>query len=164
MSRKPVPVPQTGTATVVVALKHPTGIVIEAFEEKKIAVPDGRGAMRDETMFRSTGKRYPVNGTRMPYGMEAPFRRVGGYALTEGIPKDVWELWLKQHHDHPLVENGLITAFEKLDMAIDFAEENKALKSGLEPLLQKDDPRTPKTRTREGKFVDAIEHYDPQAA
>jgi hypothetical protein len=156
--------PHNGTETVTVALKHPTGIVLEVFEKKSMAVPDGRGAMRDEPMFRSTGKQFPINGTRVPFGKAPKFPIVGGYALTQGVPKDVWDKWLEQHHDHPLVENELITAFPQLDMAQDFAEEHKDLRSGMEPLLQKGDPRTPKTQNREGKFVDAIEHFDGQAA
>lgn len=162
-SPKKIAVPETGTATVTVALKHPTGIVIEAFEKKSMQVPDGVGRLRDEVVYRTTGKQYPIHGTRVPFGSAPRYKIIGGYALTEGVPKAVWDIWLEQHHDHALVQNELICAHEQLDFSQDFAEEHKATRSGLEPLLQKGDPRVDKKRTREGKFVDAIETADEQS-
>ena len=156
----------TGTATVTVALKHPTGIVLEVFEKKTLQVPDGVGRLRDETVFRSTGKQYALNGNRVPVVdgvVVAPnYQIIGGYALTPGIPKDVWDKWLEQHPDSDLVENGLITAYEALDMAQDFAKENAKTRSGMEPLLRSGDPRVPKRRTREGKIVDSVGIADEQ--
>jgi hypothetical protein len=169
MAKKPLaakaePKADNGTATVTVALKHPTGIVIEAFEKSSMSVPDGVGRLRDEIVFRSTGTQYVLNGTRVPFGVRPKFDIVGGYALTPGVPKSVWDKWLEQHQDHPLVENNLICAHEKIDMVEDFAEEHKATRSGLEPILLRGDPRVDKKRTRDGKFVDSIETADEQSA
>jgi hypothetical protein len=161
---KKVAAPETGTATVTIALKHPTGIIIEAFEKKTLQVPDGVGRLRDETVFRATGKQYPVNGNRVPFGQMPSYKIVGGYALTPGIPKDVWDAWLIQHHDHPLVENELISAFEAMDWAEDFSAEHQDSKSGLEPLARRGDPRAPKSRTRDGKVVETFEMNGSEAA
>ena len=155
--QKQAATPETGTATVTVALKHPTGIVLEVFEKKILQVPDGVGRLRDETIFRSTGKQYALNGNRVPFGKMPNYKIIAGYALTDGIPKVVWETWLEQHQDSPLVENKLIMAYEKQDMAEDFANDHQATRSGFEPLLIKGDPRVDKKKTRDGKFVDVIQ-------
>lgn len=157
--------PETGTATVTVALKHPTGIILDVFREETAHEPVMGGGTRPVKVFRSTGKQYPLNGNRVPFGTTPNYMILGGWALTPGIPKDVWETWLSQHHDHALVENGLIDAHENADYVEDFAKDpdRVSLKSGLEPLLRKGDPRVDKRRTREGKFVDAIEAADEQA-
>lgn len=152
---------ESGTATVTVALKHPTGIVLEAFEKVPTYEPVLGGGMREAFAYRSTGKQYPVNGNRVPFGHIPSFKIIGGYALTSNIPKDVWEIWLEQHHDHPLVENDLITAYEREDMAEDYATENAGIRSGMEAMAQKGDPRVDKRRTRDGKFVDAVGGFNP---
>lgn len=156
--------PETGTATVTVALKHPTGIILEVFREETSHENVMGGGTRSVKVFRATGKQYPLNGNRVPFGTTPNYTILGGWALTPGIPKEVWETWQSQHQDSPLVENGLIDAHENADYVQDFAKDtdNVRRKSGLEPLLQNGDPRVDKRRTREGKFVDAIEAADEQ--
>ena len=153
---------ETGTATVTVALKHPTGIIIEAFTQDVAHEPVMGGGTREVTVFRSTGKQYTINGNRAPFGVRPDFDIVAGYGLTHGVPKDVWERWLEQHHDSPLVQNNLICAHESVDHVKDEARDGAKLKSGLEPMLQKGDPRAPKKMDRQRKFVDAIEVADEQ--
>lgn len=156
---------ETGTArdVVTVALKHPTGIVIEAFEKVKTQEPVLGGGFRDSVAYRSTGQQYPLHGNRVPFGKMPNYEIIGGYALTPNIPKEIWEVWKEQHHDSDLIKNNLITAYEKLDMSQDFAKEHETTRSGLEPLKHVGDPRVDKKRTREGKFVDAIVTADEQA-
>lgn len=152
----------TSGDTVMVALKHPTGIVIEAFVGSEAYEPVMGGGQRKVKVFRPAGKRYTVNGNRYPFGTMPSYKIIAGYALTPGIPKDVWECWLSQHQDMPLVQNHLIHAHESVEYASDQAKDGQALRSGLEPLLTKGDPRVAKKRTRNGKFVDAIETGDEQ--
>lgn len=161
---KATPRPETGTATVTVALKHPTGIVLEAFEKVITKVPAGGGVMREEESYRSTGKQYPLNGNRTPFGVIPSYKIVDGYAMTPGVPKDVWEVWVAQHADHPLVVNHLIEAHQDIDYLAAFAREGRKLKSGLEPLQRSGDARAPRRRTRDGKFVEAMEKADEQGA
>lgn len=153
-------------ATVTVALKHPTGIVLEAFRKEKGQEPVLGGGFRDTTVWRSTGQQYPLNGNRAPFGVVPSYKIIGGYALTEGIPKDVWECWKEQHHDSPLLEQGLIMAYDTPEKAEGFArdKDNASLRSGMEPLARKGDPRVDKKRTRDGQTVDAIGTADEQPA
>jgi hypothetical protein len=161
---KATPTPKTGTDTVTIALKHPTGIVLEAFEKVATKVPDGGGRMREEMLYRSTGKQYPLYGNRVPMGMTPNYKIIAGYALTPGIPRDVWEAWKEQHHDSPLLDqaNPLIFAHESLEQVEDFAEEGRQLRHGFEPLRKTDDPRVAKRKTRDGKFVDSVSMADDQ--
>lgn len=155
---------ETGTDTVCVALKHPTGVVIEAFRQEKGQEPVLGGGFREVKVWRPTGKQYPVNGNRFPFGTVPSYKIENGYALTEGVPKDVWKAWLEQHQDHPCVEQRLIAAFDSEAQALAFArtKDNAVLRSGMEPLALKDDPRVDKKRTRSGEVVDAMSIADEQ--
>jgi hypothetical protein len=69
------------TDAVTIACKLPNGLVL-----------------RLSAAGRRTGPRYVVKGSE------------GGYALTEGIPKDFWERWLRQNKDAPCVVKKLVFA------------------------------------------------------
>ncbi|ENR5770034.1 hypothetical protein ACFXTU_002294 [Salmonella enterica] len=62
---------------------------------------------------------------------------VGGYGLTP-VEKSFWEAWLAKHGQQPYVKNGVIFAQDKANSAAAQATEQEAVKSGLEPLPQKD--------------------------
>ncbi|EAA3939250.1 hypothetical protein DOR63_23755 [Salmonella enterica subsp. enterica] len=62
---------------------------------------------------------------------------VGGYGLTQ-VEKAFWEAWLAEHSQQPYVENGVIFAQDKVNSAAAQATEQETVKSGLEPLPQKD--------------------------
>jgi hypothetical protein len=157
---------ETGKATVTVALKHPTGIVLEAFVKEKGQEPVLGGGFREVTVWRSSGKQYPLNGNRVPFGVMPSYPIVAGYALTHGIPKEVWEAWAEQHKDSPLLEQELIAAYDTADKAEDFAQDkdNAARRSGMEALSRKGDPRVDKKRQRDGTLVDGISVADEQPA
>jgi hypothetical protein len=159
---KATPKPATGTETVTVALKHPTGLVLECFREEAGSEPVLGGGMRKVAVWRSTGQQYVVHGTRVPAGATPNYPIVAGYALTHGVPKEVWETWLKQHKDSPVVLNHLIRAYASGEDAAAFAKDHEATRSGLEPLLRRSDPRVDKKRNRDGKFVDAVVVADEQ--
>ncbi|EAA1504788.1 hypothetical protein LWV02_002840 [Salmonella enterica] len=61
---------------------------------------------------------------------------VGGYGLTQ-VEKAFWEAWLAEHCQQPYVKNGVIFAQDKANSAAAQATEQKTVKSGLEPLPQK---------------------------
>lgn len=157
------PMATTGE-TVTVALKHPSGVILEIFEESEGHEPVMGGGTRKVKVFRTTGKQYPINGNRVPFGMIPNYPIIGGYALTAGVPREVWEIWSDQHKDSPLIENGLIMAHSSIDGATSEARNRIKLTNGLEPMRVGGDPRDPKRKNREGKFVSAIEKADEQAA
>lgn len=155
--------PRTGTETVTVALKHPTGIVLEIFEEAISHEPVMGGGTREVRIFRTNGNRFTLNGNRTPFGVAPDFRIVGDYALTPGVPKDVWEKWKEQHKDSPLVLNNLIFAYGSNEKIRDAARESAKLRSGMEAITPDDDPRIPKRKDRNtGKMVSAIQTAEEQ--
>jgi hypothetical protein len=58
----------------------------------------------------------------------------GGYAITEGCPKDIWDGWYEQNKQGMLVKNGVIFANKDRQSVIKEACERAAVVSGLEPL------------------------------
>ncbi|HDJ1441608.1 TPA: hypothetical protein PPN70_004057 [Serratia rubidaea] len=77
------------------------------------------------------GKQVKINGFR-----SKEVRIIGGYGLTS-IDKDLWDAWLKVHKNQPYVKNGAIFAQENGNSARAQANEQEKVKSGLEPLPQK---------------------------
>ena len=64
---------------------------------------------------------------------------IGGYAITENVPKEFFEHWLVLHKEHPAVKNKLIFAHTQIESVKDMAEERSELTHGFEPI----DPNAP---------------------
>lgn len=156
MAKKPTapgPVPQeakpakgaskTGE-TVTVACKMPHGIVIRGFRRSTRSVPVLGGGMRDETYFQPDGREVTILGNARPIGGDYRTRVVAGYALTQGVPKDLWDQWREANAAMPAVTNGLILAFPTTNEAAAEARKNVKVRSGLEPLDPNGDPRRPR--------------------
>ncbi|WP_432784686.1 hypothetical protein AAEX37_01961 [Oligella sp. MSHR50489EDL] len=62
---------------------------------------------------------------------------IGGHGITEDVPKDLWDAWLKENKDRDLCKNGFIFAHSKVTSTKAEATEKKATKSKTEPLEQK---------------------------
>lgn len=66
----------------------------------------------------------------------ADVRIIGGYGLSL-VDKTLWDAWLAVHKDQSYVKNGVIFAQENGNSARSRANEQEQVKSGLEPLPQK---------------------------
>lgn len=164
-----VAAPESGTATVSVALKIPNGIVLRLQHKEKVTYPVMGGGFHEEVQSRvdPEAKTYTLYGNRVPFGEQARCMIIGGYAITPGIPKAFWELWLEQNKKLDLVVNGLIKAHASLSYIQDFAKDkdNRAVRSGMEAIVPDKDPRLPKRKNnRTGKMEDAIFTADEQPA
>ena len=115
--------------TVMVACKLPNGLHMDL-------VVDG------------AKKRYTLKGNALPRGADVTdkeyARIVGGFAFTE-VPKAFFDAWMRQYKDLEAVKNGLIFARSKMQDAEAIAREKAELKSGLEPIAQKDIPKDVQT-------------------
>lgn len=128
--------------TVTVACKIPNGLQLRVF--KMVDSPEPvAGGTRTVKRAQQDGDAISVRGPAMPFG-QALQNGVGGYALTSGISAEFWAKWLEQNKDHDAVKNGLIFGSSKGDEVHGWAKEGEAVRSGLEPLSQKDDPRSPR--------------------
>jgi len=61
---------------------------------------------------------------------------IGGYGLTEGVDKDYFEKWLKEHANQPYVRDEMVFAQAKTNSAEAKASENASVTTGLEGLPQ----------------------------
>lgn len=143
--------------TVVVACKMPNGMILHLQEEytDHEQTPNG---VRDVKRHRKIGDGVFVAGCAMPVGVPNPPKKsiVGGYALTRGVDAEFWTKWLEQNKDAPYVRNGIIFAMPSRDAAEEKADEQEAIKSGLEPL----DPTF--TTAKDGTIVPADPRYPKQ--
>lgn len=111
-------------------------------------VEDTQAGPRERIRYDRVGERVFIRGNSYPVSPAPGFPergpQAGGYALTYGVDAEFWAEWLKQNSKSPLVKNGLIFALPTTEAASDKANERKALRCGLEPLLMEGDTRVPK--------------------
>jgi hypothetical protein len=58
----------------------------------------------------------------------------GGYAITEGCPREIWEGWLEQNKQSDLVKNQIVFAHRDRNSLINEVRKLAAVRSGLEPI------------------------------
>jgi len=121
--------------TVTVACKLPHGIVIRDFEERAEYEPVyGQAERREVSVFRPVGPKIRIKGPTVP-GIFARLVEVhGGYAITEGVPADVFERWMKHNENSQFVTSMMIYGHENKARVIDWAKDRDSIKSGMEPL------------------------------
>lgn len=147
-SAKKVDKPVSGTDTVTVCCKVPSGLLLRCFKpsEETESTPTG---VRTYTIVRGVpGSEFRVNGPARSFFMapdtfdRAVMSYPGGYALTSGMPRELWENWFHYNKDTPLVREGLIFALpSETDAALE-ARSNQSVESGLEAI----DPADPMKR------------------
>lgn len=143
-------------STVTVACKVPNGILLRVFREEKSQEPVLGGGWREVKRSVPVGDPIHISGPAVPYG-EAPKTKIEhGFALTFGVPADVWKVWLEQNADSDMVRNGLIFAQAKDDGAVAKSKEMSGEKSGLEPL-------NPAMTTKNGQTVPVDPRYPKRA-
>lgn len=157
--------------TVTVALKSPHGIVLQLHEKAMQRIPLMGGGHSEEEVFRPSpnpDNTFRINGNAVATGSAPTCTIIGGFALTPGVPKALWDAWLEQNPNLGLVKAGLIHAYESADDAGAAAREKRTERSGLEPLNMSQgttDPRIPKRKSLEtGKLENAIETAPEQVA
>jgi hypothetical protein len=138
--------------TVTVACKLPHGLKIEeyALREKTELVMGGGTRVVQEAI--KTGRFHVINGMAAEAGKMAMTRNEAGlptgtfgqvldtgFALTPGVPKDLWEGWLAANKDQPMVRNRLVFAHAQPASVKAMAKEAEKQRTGLEPI----DPNNP---------------------
>lgn len=120
--------------TVTIACKLPHGIVLRAFHMAKVAEPVMGGGTRDTVKAQQIPGEFVVLGAAFPQNGAPRGRMEFGYALTPNCPKELWERWLKDNKDSPMVQNGLIFAHDSDRSAASEAREKEDVRSGFERL------------------------------
>lgn len=156
MADEPAKAAPAAVKFVTVACKLPNGFILhvdemETYHEQVL----GGGVRESKRANRSTKvPAVTLNGCAFKHGQIEPpaFIISGGYALTDGVPADLWNEWLKQNADSDLVRNKIIMAHAKGDSAAAMAKEHKTVLSGLEPITPNTDRRIPKSiKTDDGR-------------
>jgi len=120
--------------TVTVACRLPHGLVLRAYKEFTVHEPVMGVGTREVKVFRATGEQFIIKGFSHPQNGAPKALMEGGYALTPGVPKDLWEHWKSLHGNSMMVKNGLIFAHAKTENTQAEAKEKKDVKSNLERL------------------------------
>jgi hypothetical protein len=144
IAKAPVTAPASGTATVAVALKLPQGLILR-YHEKQHAVEATPQGHRSYDIYVPIGEPFTLRGNATTAELERQglIPDQGGYAITPGCPKDLWDQWSTTNRDSPLVVNGLIEAFPSEPEAQHWARTMGALRFGLERI----DPDRPELTT-----------------
>jgi hypothetical protein len=123
----------TGTATVTVACKIPSGMRCRMHEKRRVSEVT-LGGTREVEQYFATDKEFIVHGPAHAQNEGPRFLTVGGYALTRGVPKDLWDRWYEQNLELDAVQRNLIFAYENSDKTKDAAKDHRTIKTGLERL------------------------------
>src|SRR5690242_12292517 len=147
-SRPIIKLPEGGNSrdTVLVGCNIPNGLWMECFVPTTVKIPVLGGGERDETQYRAdpSWTRIKLNGPAVPWGKHATFDIKSGYAFTS-VPKHAWDKWAAQHTD--FIASKSVICGETQDAAFGLAKDFKNVRSGLQPLKRKKDPRV-KINTR----------------
>ena len=126
--------------TMSVACKVPMGLILRVHRKVMMPHKTTEGMIRDVPEYHQFGKEYMVYGPSHPQNAGPHCTIIGDYAITHGIPTEVWNLWSQQHRGDMMVINRMIFAYSSNKIA-GAAKEHAELKSGLERL---DSSRLPK--------------------
>lgn len=142
----PVSRPAMVGATVTVACKLPHGLKLRIFAWEKYDELMRDGTVREGKRSRPIpDMEFVVRGTWVAsagqaYNQNNAITREllpGGYAITYGCPKDLWDLWYEQNKESNLVRNHIV--FASVGSPNDEAHEHSGVLSGMEP-VNKDAP------------------------
>lgn len=120
--------------TVTVACKLPHGIIIRDFAKRVENEPILGGGTREVHVFRPVGPKIRIKGPTVPAPLIRRVEVIGGYAITEGVPAEVFQRWIDWNKDSAMVRNKLIYGHENGNRVRDWAKDHAATRSGLEPI------------------------------
>ena len=119
-----------------VATKLPHGLRLRVFNMIERDEPVMGGGMRTVRIAEQRAETAVVHGWAHSQNAAPHCTIIGlpnneGYAITDNIDKDLWDLWLRQNKDSMMVKNGLIFANEKSDHTLGKAKDGINIASGL---------------------------------
>ncbi len=143
------PPPDRDSETVTVACNLPNGIILHLCGEESSFEPLMGGGYREIKRYPRLEETVHVKGCAVDVNALLSGRyeinKVGGYALTTGVPKHFWDRWLDANKETDLVRNKVIFAAISESRVRSEAKEYDKVQSGLEPI----DPQNPSAKSRE---------------
>lgn len=150
LAQKPpsAPVSGGGGTTVYVACKHPNGLELTWYDQVDTHLATPSGVEKVKTWKRNGDRSFRVEGPTNIVNPHAPGPHLlrfqdqyGGYAVTPGCPREVWEHWSKWNFQ--MLDDKLLAAFDSQEDAIKWCKAQRDVRSGLEPI----DPMHPEVST-----------------
>lgn len=141
--------PTRNAEVVYVGCKLPNGLRLRLFDKIEFHEPVMGGGTRkvDRYMVRPDAKEFVVAGPATPFGVK-PQNIMAGNAVFTPVPKDFWDEWSSQNTRLDAVKNKMIFAAGTEQSIRSMSKEYRDISSNAGPMLQKDDPRTPKGRVK----------------
>jgi len=130
-------------ATVTIACKLPAGIILRVFDWQTYSEPRRDGTVGEaKRAIPIANQQFTVKGPWIATAGQAYNRNngavgellPGGYAITEGCPKEIWDRWYEQNQRSKLVQNGVIFAYADRQSVVEEVMTRSETLSGLEPL------------------------------
>jgi hypothetical protein len=126
---------KTSGRTYFVACRHLGGLIIQSYAPMKEMEPVIGGGQREVTRYRTTGAQFKLNGPlRALKEMNPHAIGMTGYAMTEGVPADLWEEWMRHNAESALVKNHMVFGHERRDAVEGWAREHKGVVHNFEPV------------------------------
>jgi len=125
---------QQSTGTVTVACKLPMGLLLRTFEMRKVRQLSQAGTAMDVDEAFPKERQHFIYGVAFKKGEMPKSAHADGFALTPGVPAELWNEWHEQNKDSDLVRNGLIFAHGDERSVKSQAVDHAKQKSGLERL------------------------------
>lgn len=121
--------------TLTVGCKVPNGLILQNHILEDAFEMVFGGGQRPTKKGRPVGNPIHITGASRAPGSDPDAKRViGGFALTYNVPRDDFEMWMRDNAELDIVKKGLIFAHENADRAADQAKDQKSFRSGLEGL------------------------------
>ena len=110
--------PAATKEVIVVGCKLPHGIHMDI---RKLGEPTERVTLKGTNSLQS--------------GAIQRISMIGGFAVTEGVPKSFFDKWMSDNKHHPAVINGLIFHHKQLASVVDMGKDREGdVRSGLDPI------------------------------
>lgn len=123
--------------TVTVACKLMHGLTIRLFRWEDYQEQSQFGEVKQaRRAVEIAGTRVTIKGVNSLLSPEPRMPTSFAYALTTGVPEDIWSAWLAENKDADVVKNGLIFAAGSEERARDQGREQEAIRTGQEPIDQ----------------------------
>jgi len=121
----------------------PQGLILRAFAEETYMEPQRDGTNQKVKRYKATGEQFVIKGVQtasagQAFAANPAVRELlpGGFALTYGVPKGLWDNWLHHNRNSQIVKRGVIFAMPSMQAATEEAKKHADTKSGLEPVDQ----------------------------
>ena len=134
------------TATVSVACKLPHGLELRVFDTIDAVESNALGEIRAVKKAQPRAQTVTIKGYLEKHRPDQPTAARGSsYAVTPGVDKEFFEMWIAQNKEHDAVKNKLIFASEKQDTVRGMVNEFRSTRSGLEPIDPNNLPKNVQT-------------------